>query len=1220
MKILKAVLISLGLSSFAFGGPAGPPGGAPILNQSFLQPNSQFNVSSGTAGQFTDTGLSGGGCVQAAVGGKFTTTGLGCGSGSSGSTSGSINVGNQYAPAFYSGVSTNIISGLAPATSGQVLTSGGPSSPPFYSSVVTASSAAATYLQLSSATATYLQIANASVYTSSSIVPSYQYSLPYYQSPGTGNSLIGDSGIITDGAGNLAAVSVTAPTITNTTFNGTNIIEGGTPLATGNTFIGNGGSGMTGTYFGTSLSGALGTGTAVSIVANPNSTTNSMTGVNIAASGASPTGLLITNTQSYGAGGIGTGVSISQTSTPNGFAIGLSLSASGGRAAHNTALFVSAGSTTITAVEGASINYGLVVGTLTINNVANTILAVDAFGHVISTTVTGGGGGGSTNGNIVASPQYQLGYYSGSGSTTTITGLPGVNSYTGYDLVLSTITASSGTVTGKLSVTGAEFITGTGASIGGGTAAGEYVYLTGGHASYGIKSLCDGTNTGAGGDCFGLYGTAISSVTGPSTGVGTYNSCAGNGYCYGTENFTLGTGTNTAAYYNASGGSVNHALDIEGGDISLTGSVGTNGQVFTSAGVGSVPTWTTISGGGPFVAAVSTTTLSLPLGMSVSTINLTGSGNAQITENGLTGQVVLSTAGTGVTVGHCAYFSSSMTLVDAGAACGTGGGGAGGTTGGINNATAPSIPVYSVSGSSNVLSGYAGFNYFNSTGALYVPHDINTSSMTLATIGGFGGGLNFWNSGSNNRQLNFLDDTGVTTLGYMIVSNNNFWRFDDDAVGPIVFQTQDTERWRWNYTGDFVSTSSGSFNSTVNFSSAVTVTSSQSGGAINLGAIIISTGATGGAGADYALQAVAGGAGSVNVAALLYATGTATTNEAGYFNATNGTNNHAIAIQNGDFYMFSGGAGTSGQALTSAGPGAVPTWTTISGGGGAGSSTSTVLINGVILSSPTTSYNYIPASGQLITGSVVGNQANLTFGPDTAVMLSRATDQANTSKSCISTTGNNTYTCNVLPALTAYTTNQCFTVLVDSTNVGAATLNINTLGAFSILSPTGGALTAGSINKNLPFQVCLSSNPESWIMASAPSSLPNTITSSMTFTNVVKTSSDVYLSSGSAIGFDEYQNGGYVATSTITWQNGNKQTVVLTANTTFLFNPPDNSGSQILRIQTGAGSFTASWPGSVKWSGGSAPTITATASKTDVVACYYSKQAATYYCAATQNF
>lgn len=152
--------------------------------------------------------------------------------------------------------------------------------------------------------------------------------------------------------------------------------------------------------------------------------------------------------------------------------------------------------------------------------------------------------------------------------------------------------------------------------------------------------------------------------------------------------------------------------------------------------------------------------------------------------------------------------------------------------------------------------------------------------------------------------------------------------------------------------------------------------------------------------------------------------------------------------------------------------------------GGVGSSTSTVFINGVILSSPTTSYNYVPGTGALLTGSVYApGSVNLTFAADTAVMLTRATDQANTDKSCVSTTGNTSYTCALNPTLTSYTTGQCLTLLADTSNSTTATLNVDTLGALSVLSPTGGSLSAGNVTALTPATVCLSSgSSRAWIL------------------------------------------------------------------------------------------------------------------------------------------
>lgn len=68
---------------------------------------------------------------------------------------------------------------------------------------------------------------------------------------------------------------------------------------------------------------------------------------------------------------------------------------------------------------------------------------------------------------------------------------------------------------------------------------------------------------------------------------------------------------------------------------------------------------------------------------------------------------------------------------------------------------------------------------------------------------------------------------------------------------------------------------------------------------------------------------------------------------------------------------------------------------------------------------------------------------------------------------------------------------------------------------------------------------------------------------------------------------------------TISLANGTFQTVTLTGNCTFTMPTATAGQSFILKILTGAGSFTATFT-SVKWSGGTAPTITTTASKYDL--------------------
>ena len=69
---------------------------------------------------------------------------------------------------------------------------------------------------------------------------------------------------------------------------------------------------------------------------------------------------------------------------------------------------------------------------------------------------------------------------------------------------------------------------------------------------------------------------------------------------------------------------------------------------------------------------------------------------------------------------------------------------------------------------------------------------------------------------------------------------------------------------------------------------------------------------------------------------------------------------------------------------------------------------------------------------------------------------------------------------------------------------------------------------------------------------------------------------------------------------TIDLANGTVQILTLTGNCTFTF-PTATAGKSFILLlkQDGTGSRTVTWAASVKWPGGTAPTITATASKLD---------------------
>lgn len=74
---------------------------------------------------------------------------------------------------------------------------------------------------------------------------------------------------------------------------------------------------------------------------------------------------------------------------------------------------------------------------------------------------------------------------------------------------------------------------------------------------------------------------------------------------------------------------------------------------------------------------------------------------------------------------------------------------------------------------------------------------------------------------------------------------------------------------------------------------------------------------------------------------------------------------------------------------------------------------------------------------------------------------------------------------------------------------------------------------------------------------------------------------------------------------TINLNNGNVFNITLTGNCEFTFSNPPASGTAgsftLILSQDGTGSRTVTWPGAVTWPGGTAPTITATANKTDIL-------------------
>ncbi len=92
---------------------------------------------------------------------------------------------------------------------------------------------------------------------------------------------------------------------------------------------------------------------------------------------------------------------------------------------------------------------------------------------------------------------------------------------------------------------------------------------------------------------------------------------------------------------------------------------------------------------------------------------------------------------------------------------------------------------------------------------------------------------------------------------------------------------------------------------------------------------------------------------------------------------------------------------------------------------------------------------------------------------------------------------------------------------------------------------------------------------------------------------------------------------------TINLDNGNVFSLTLTGTVTISFSnvPASNASSVTLfLIQDGTGSRTVVWPGSVIWPGGTAPTLTTTASHVDMIVLMTTNAGTTWRAASVLNY
>lgn len=195
----------------------------------------------------------------------------------------------------------------------------------------------------------------------------------------------------------------------------------------------------------------------------------------------------------------------------------------------------------------------------------------------------------------------------------------------------------------------------------------------------------------------------------------------------------------------------------------------------------------------------------------------------------------------------------------------------------------------------------------------------------------------------------------------------------------------------------------------------------------------------------------------------------------------------------------------------------------------------------------------------------------------------------------------NAYTLALSPALDAYIAGMPMYFKASFTNTGAATLNINGLGAVSIKKNVSDALVAGDIATGKIYVVMYDGT-------------------NFQILNPLLLVGTSILVANTVAWVSEIDNGTVdTATANINWTSGNKQKVTVNgAPSTFTFTAPPGPCNLLLKITMAAASRTITWPASVKWVGGTAPTFSSVSGYIDIVGFYF--DGTNYYGTASTHF
>ncbi|HWA29097.1 MAG TPA: hypothetical protein VG734_25835 [Lacunisphaera sp.] len=85
----------------------------------------------------------------------------------------------------------------------------------------------------------------------------------------------------------------------------------------------------------------------------------------------------------------------------------------------------------------------------------------------------------------------------------------------------------------------------------------------------------------------------------------------------------------------------------------------------------------------------------------------------------------------------------------------------------------------------------------------------------------------------------------------------------------------------------------------------------------------------------------------------------------------------------------------------------------------------------------------------------------------------------------------------------------------------------------------------------------------------------------------------------------EIDDGNSGTADTIDWSAGGAHKSTLTGNCTYTFTSPGGVTSLVLKVVQGSGPYTVTWPATVKWAAGVAPTLSIANGAVDIFSFYF---------------